>query len=113
MSGKAPAIRSPPPDPPLNHSDREAVAMFSKRKDLETLQGKLLFCKEELECCDAHLAVLAGYLWERQDDHAALVLRSVTESLLEVLEMVEGSCFQVEGTAGDLDSSGDLRPEQG
>ena len=63
--------------------------MFSKQRNLETLQGRLGFCVQELGHCDTHLEVVIGYLWYRQEDHPAIVLASVNEALKEVLQVIE------------------------
>lgn len=75
--------------------------MFSKRKRLETLQGRLSFCVQELGHCDTHLEVVIGYLRYRQEDHPAIVLASVHAALKEVLPVLERELLTLESVEGD------------
>ena len=70
--------------------------MFSKPSNLDTLQGRLHFCVQELGHCDSHLEVVIGYLGYRQEDHPAMVLTFVHEALKEVLQVLDRELLALE-----------------
>ena len=74
--------------------------MYTKLTNLDTRDGQLAFCVNELGHVEDHLEILIGYLWHKDNDAAAAMLVCIGEALKEVTGVIEKIRIQ-EGDQGE------------